>query len=161
VTKIPRYNNEGDIIGTMGISRDVTEWKRVEEEAASHLGLLQTLMDAIPDLVAFKDADQRFILVNKALAARWNTRSDAMVGKTEVDFLPPEQAQKAFDDDTKVFTTGTPIIDSLERMMSPDGSERWMSVTRVPRFNRDGRIVGTLSIWRDVSETESGQPQKK
>jgi PAS domain S-box-containing protein len=161
VTKIPRYNDEGDIIGTMGVSRDVTEWKRAEEESARHLEFLQSLMDAIPELVAFKDADQRFILVNKALTARWNTRSDAMVGKTEVDFLPPERAQKAVDEDAKVFTTGVPIINSLERMTSADGSEQWMSVTRVPRFNRDGCIVGTLSIWRDVPETRSGQEQKK
>lgn len=154
VTKIPRYGEDGDIIGTMGISRDVTEWKREEEVAARNLQLLQSLMDAIPDLVAFKDAEQRFILVNTPLAAWWNTRPDAMVGKSEVEFLPPEQAQKAIDDDLKVFTTGVPIFNSVEMIMGSDGSEHWMVVTRVPRLNRDGQVIGTLSIWRDTSETK-------
>jgi len=151
VTKIPRYSEEGDIIGTMGISRDVTEWKRMEEELARHLELLQSLMDAIPDSVSFKDAEHRFILVNKAMAARWNTRSDEMLGKTDFDFLPREQAQKAVDDDTKVVTTGIPIVNSLEKVASADGSEQWVSVTKVPRYDRDGHIIGTLGIARYVT----------
>jgi PAS domain S-box-containing protein len=157
VTKIPRYNDNGDIIGIMGISRDVTEWKRLGEESTRHLELLQSLMDAIPDLITFKDADQRFVLVNKAMAAWWNTRPDVMIGKTEYDFLPPEQARKAVDDDAKVFTTKIPVIDSLERMRSADGSEQWMYVIRVPRFSHNGSAIGTLSIWRNAPQTTGAQ----
>jgi len=150
VTKIPRYNAEGEIIGTMGISRDVTEWKHMEEESARHWGYLQSLMDMLPDAVAFKDMEHRFILVNKAMASRWNTRPEAMVGKTTFDFLSQEQAHIAFENDSKVVSTGAPMLDSLERVTGANGSEQWASVTRVPRLNRDGSIIGSLCIWRDV-----------
>ena len=127
----------------------------MEDESARHWGLLQSLMDALPDTVSFKDAEHRFILVNKAMAARWNTYPEVMVGKTEFDFLSREQAQKASENDAKVVATKAPMFNSLERVTSVDGSEQWMSVTRVPRLNRDGIVIGSLSIWRDVPDQGS------
>ena len=152
VTKIPRYNEDGDIIGTMGISRDVTEWKHTEQELAQNLELLQTLMDNIPDSVCFKDTKNRFVLVNKAKAAHWNVRSEAMVGKTDFDFLPAEQAQKTFDDDSKILQTGCAIINSIEKITGSDGKEQWISVTKVPRYDSSGAIIGTMGISRNVTE---------
>jgi PAS domain S-box-containing protein len=152
VTKIPRYNAEGEIVGIMRLTRDVTEWKRLEDESTRHWGLLQSLMDALPDAVAFKDMEHRFILVNKAMAARWNTYPEAMVGKTEFDFLSREQAQNALENDSKVVTTGVSMLDSLERVTGVDGSERWVSVTRVPRLRTNEGVIGSLSIWRDAPE---------
>jgi PAS domain S-box-containing protein len=152
VTKIPRYNEDGDIIGTVGISRDVTEWKRAEEDLARNLELLQTLMDTIPDSVYFKDTQNRFVLVNKAKAAHWKVDPKAMVGKSDFDFLSADQAKKAFDDEIKILQTGTPIINSVEKITDADGAEQWYSVTKVPRYNRDGKVVGTLGISRNITE---------
>jgi PAS domain S-box-containing protein len=151
VTKIPRYNEDGEIIGTMGISRDVTAWKQAEDEAAWHHELLQTLMDNIPDSVYFKDTQNRFILVNKAKAAHWNVQPGFMIGKTDFDFLPKEQAQKAFDDDTQILVTGQPIINCLGKITGADGSEQWISVTKVPRYDREKKIIGTMGISRNVT----------
>jgi PAS domain S-box-containing protein len=152
VTKIPRYNDEGDIIGTMGISRDVTEWKRTEEELTRNMELLQTLLDANPDRVSFKDVQNRFILVNRAEATHWKVCPEVMIGKTDFDFLPIDQAQKASDDDRKVLQTGVPIRNTVEKTIGADGTEQWFSVTKVPRFDRAGTIIGTLCISRDVTE---------
>jgi len=151
VTKIPRVNEEGDIAGTMGISRDVTEWKQTEEELARNHELLQTLMDTIPDSVYFKDMQHRFILVNKAKAERWHVSPQSMLGKTDFDYLPQDQAQKACDDDTKVLQTGIPLINVMEKITRSDGVEQWFSVTKVPRFDRNGVIIGTMGISRDIT----------
>jgi PAS domain S-box-containing protein len=155
VTKIPRYNAEGDIIGIMTVSHDMTAWKRMEEDAAMHEECLQSLMDALPDAVAFKDREHRFILVNKAMAARWNTRPEAMMGKTLFEYLTSEQAHVAFENDSKVVTAGASMHESLEQVKGVGGRDQWVSVTRVPRLNRDGAIVGSLCIWRAVPEPKS------
>jgi PAS domain S-box-containing protein len=151
VTKIPRYNAEGDIVGTMGISRDITEWKNAEEELAKEHELLQTLMDNIPDSIYFKDDNNKFILVNKAKADHWNVKPEDMVGKTDFDFLPHDQAQKAIDDDNRILK-GERVIDKIEKITGSDGLERWFSVIKVPRYDKDGNIVGTIGISRNVTE---------
>jgi PAS domain S-box-containing protein len=152
VTKIPRYNDEGNIIGTMGISRDVTEWKHTEEEYTRNLELLQTLLDSIPDCVYFQDLQHRFILVNKAMAERSKARPEAMIGKNDFDFLPKEDAQKIFDENTQVLQTGKPTINTIEKLRDMSGDEQWFSVIKVPRFDSAGKIIGILSISRNITE---------
>jgi PAS domain S-box-containing protein len=161
VTKIPRYSEDGDIIGTMGVSRDVTDWKHAEDELARNLELLQTLMDNSPDSVYFKDIQNRFVLVNKAKAEHWNVRPEAMIGKTDFDFLPADQAQKESDDDNQVLQTGKSIINCIEKITDTDGAEHWYSVTKVPRYDLMGRIIGTLGISRNVTEWKKLQEIKQ
>jgi len=161
VTKIPRYNAEGEIIGTMGIFRDATELKHLEEDSARHWDYLQSLMDALPDAVVFMDREQRFTLVNKAMASRWKTYPEAMVGKTVFDFLPQKQAQQASENDARVVASGAPMLDRMEQVTDGSSCERWTSVTRVPRLNRDGAIIGSLCIWRAVPEQRVPQPSSR
>jgi PAS domain S-box-containing protein len=161
VTKIPRYNEEGDIIGTMGVSRDVTDWKHAEEELARNLELLQTLLDNIPDSIYFKDAQNQFVLVNKVKAEHLMVRPEAMIGKTDFDFIPADQAQKEFDEDNKVLQTGKSIINCIEKITDTDGAEHWYSVTKVPRYDLGGKIIGTLGISRNVTECKKLQEIKQ
>jgi PAS domain S-box-containing protein len=161
VSIIPRYNEEGEIIGTLGLSRDVTEWKHTEEDCANNHVMLQTLLDVIADSVYFKDNENRFVLVNKAMAKRFLVQPQVMLGKTDFDFLPAEQAQKSFEEDTRTLQTGVPIIESLERIIERDGAEQWYSVTKVPWVNPGGKIVGTVGLYRNVTEWKKIQKIKQ
>ena len=66
--KLPLTDNDGNIIGTFGISRDVTKRKLAEEELSQEQYLMRTLMDNLPDHIYFKDHESRFLRINKALA---------------------------------------------------------------------------------------------
>jgi PAS domain S-box-containing protein len=160
-TKIPRYDDDGNIIGTMGISRDVTEWKHTEEEFTRNLELLQTLLDVISDSVYFQDLQHRFVRVNKAMADLYRVRPEGMIGKNEFDFLPRELAQKAFDETTQVIQTGKPIMNSIEHTIDASGSEQWFSVTKVPRFDSRGNVIGVLGLSRDITEWKKLQEIKQ
>ncbi|MEM4258946.1 MAG: PAS domain S-box protein [Candidatus Thermoplasmatota archaeon] len=161
VTKIPRFNKNGKIIGIMGISRDITDLQEAEEKIRKEHNLLQELMDTIPDSIYFKDEQNRFILVNKTKASHWNVTPDEMIGKTDFDFLPHAEAQKAFDDDNYVLKTGHAIIDKIEHITGSDGLERWFSVTKVPRYNEKGQIIGTIGISRNVTQWKKLEGMKK
>lgn len=152
VTKYPWYNEEGEIIGTMNLSRDVTEWKHAEEELARNHAMLQTLLDAIPDAVYFKDSQNRFVLVNKAMTKRFMVQPEMMIGKTDFDFLPADQAQKTMEEDVRIIQSGTSMIDCVERILEKDGSEHWYSVTKVVWCDTSGKIIGTLGLYRNVTD---------
>ena len=132
--------------------RDITDRKQAEIRLAREHTLLQTLMDSIPDSIYFKDTKNKFIKVNKAKAARYNVKPEEMIGKTDFDFLPEDIAKNAFDDDEEVLKTGKFIINKVEKLTNPDGSERWVSVTKIPRFDPEGNILGTMGISRDITE---------
>ena len=134
------------------VIRDITDRKQAEIKLAREHELLQTLMDSIPDSIYFKDEENRFVMVNKAKAHHSNITPEEMIGKTDFDFLPPDEAQKAFEDDEDVIKTGKFIINKIEKITNKDGTQKWVSVTKIPRFDTEGNVVGTMGISRDVTE---------
>ncbi len=132
--------------------RDISDRKQTEIKLAKEHSLLQTLMDNIPDSIYFKDEQSRYVLVNKAKAHKYGLEPEEMIGKTDFDFMSDEQAKKAFEDDLSVMNTGKFIIDKCFSYKDKDGSERWMSVTKVPRFDEEGNIVGTAGISKDITK---------
>ena len=133
------------------VIRDISERKQAEIRLSREHELLRTLMDNIPDSIYFKDEENRFIMVNKAKALDQNVTPEEMVGKTDFDFIPPAQAQKAFEDDEEIIRTGKFIFNKIEKITDNFGDERWISVTKIPRFDSEGNIIGTMGVTRDVT----------
>jgi len=69
--KMPMRDNQGNIIGTFGISTDITERKRIEEALTQERNLLHTLIENLPDHIYAKDAEGRFTLANIGWRATW------------------------------------------------------------------------------------------
>lgn len=139
------------------ILRDITERSEKYQRKLHEHDLLKTLLDTTPDSVYFKDEKNRFILVNKAKAEHSKVSPSEMVNKTDFDFLPEEQARIIFDDDNKIIQTGQPIVNKLEKLTRNDGSESWVSVTKVPRYNLEGIAIGTMGISRDITAQKKAE----
>ena len=134
------------------IIRDITMRNANEKKRIYEHGLLKTLMDNIPDSLYFKDEQSRFVLVNKAKASHSNVSPEEMIGKTDFDFLSEDQARKIFIDDQSIMQSGKPIINKEEKITHSNGSERWVSVTKIPWYNAEGDIIGTMGITREITE---------
>jgi PAS domain S-box-containing protein len=132
--------------------RDIRDRKQAEIKLSREHSFLQTLMNSSPDSIYFKDDQNRFIKVNKTKAAHSNVKTEDMIGKTDYDFLPEDEAKKSFEDDEEILKTGKFIINKIEKLTGIDGSERWVSVTKIPRFDAEGNIIGTMGISRDITE---------
>ena len=118
-TKLPLKDQTGRIIGTFGISRDVTEQKKAEEELARERDLLKTIIDNVPDLIYVKDRAGRFVTANASLIRLLKLESAAeMVGKTDYDFSPPEMACNYVTDDQNVMRSGRPCSIGKNRIMA-------------------------------------------
>ncbi len=135
------------------VARDITERKQMEATLTQDQDLLHTLMDNVPDHVYFKDAESRFIRINKALADWFELNDpDEAVGKSDIDFFAPEHAQQAYIDEQKVMQSGQPLAGKEEREIWQDGRETWVSTTKAPFYDRAGQIIGTFGISRDITQ---------
>ncbi len=143
---------ENEIDNFVLVLRNISDRKQTEIKLAREHNLLQTLLDNIPDSVYFKDENNKFVMVNKAKAVHSHVTPEEMIGKTDFDFLPEVQARHSSEDDEEILRTGKYIINKLERITNVDGNERWVNITKVPRFDSSGNIVGTAGISRDVTE---------
>jgi hypothetical protein len=114
------------------------------------------------DSVAFKDKEGIFFGVSRKKAANHNTTVEKMLGKRDSDYMTDEDAKKAHSDDRQVMETGQPIEDKIQKLKrKEDGSEIWNSVTTIPYIDQEGKIDGTISIARDITERHCEQEQLK
>lgn len=113
--------------------------------------LLSDLMKHIPDVIYFKDRQGKLILVNDAHAKGLGLRPEQVAGKTDFDIFPKERAELMARDDRYVMRTGRPIIDKIERSTRSDGVDNYVSTTKIPRYDDNGRIVGLIGITRDIT----------
>ena len=161
VTKVPEERH------CYIVATDISRQKRLEASVkageirfqqlavkrAQEGDLLHTLMENTPDHIYFKDRESRFIRINRSLADQFGLENaiDA-VNKTDFDFFTREHAQQAYQDEQDVIKTGKPIEGKQEKETWPDEQDTWVSTTKVPIRDREGRIIGTCGISRDITE---------
>ncbi len=115
----------------MIIARDITERTQAEARLTSERDLLQTLIDAVPDAIFVKDAQSRFLRVNAAQARLLGAAtSEAMVGKTDLDYYPPALAELLAAQERHMLATGDPVINDLEDQSSRSHGKRWILVVK-------------------------------
>jgi len=55
------------------------------------------------------------------------------------------------EDEQRTISTGVPLVDHEEKNVWADGSETWVSTTKMPLRDSEGRIVGTFGLSRDIT----------
>ncbi len=146
---VPFYDKDWNIQGYRGIDRDITERMAVEKKLEFERNLFHSFMEHVPDLIYFKDADGRFIEVNNAKAEEVRLSPEDVIGKTDFDFFPAEQAQQRFDGELEVMRTEQ-AIRKEEFCTTPEG-DRWYLTTIIPRYDEQGKVVGTFGTSWDIT----------
>jgi len=159
-TKMPLRDANGNIIGTFGVSRDITERKQTEAELMAERHLLRTLMDNLPDVIYFKDLASRFTHINRALARSFGLDDPAQaVGKSDFDFFTGEHAQQAFADEQEIIRTGQAMLGKEEKETWPDGHVTWASTTKMPLRDSNGKIIGTFGVSRGITRRKQAEEE--
>ncbi len=153
VMKSPVRDARGTVIGVQVVFWDVTEQKQAEAALKHERYLLHALMDHLPHSIYFKDAQSRFTRINRALAQVFGLSDpEEAIGKTDFDFFAEEHAREARADEEEVMRTGRPLIDKEEKEIWPDGRVTWVSTTKLPLYDEQGRVTGTFGVSRDITE---------
>ncbi len=135
------------------VKENETRFQQLVVKHTEESDFLHTLMENTPDHIYFKDTESRFIRINRSLAAHFGLKSPSeAVLKTDFDFFTREHAQQAYQDEQSVIKSGKPIEAKQEKETWPDEQDTWVSTTKVPILDRDGRIKGTCGISRDITE---------
>jgi PAS domain S-box-containing protein len=156
-TKMPWRDKDGAVIGTFGISKDVTALKGAEEDLAYERDLLRSIMDSLPDRIFFKDLRSHFVRCSAEVVRMLGQDVRDIIGKTDSDFFPKEQARKTFEDEQEIIRTGKPQIGLVEKTVWPDGREGWSLGSKMAWRNPEGVIVGTFGVSKDITALKEAE----
>jgi len=159
--KRPLYDAAGSIVGVQVLFWDATDRHLIEQKRDLERDLFDSLMENIPDAIYFKDVESRFLRLSPARGKHdlGLPSPEDVVGKSDADLFTAEHAKQAREDELEIMRTGIPLVARLERETWSNREDTWVSSTKMPLRNRDGEIVGTFGISRDVTELKQTQDQ--
>jgi len=143
-----------------GIIQDISYQKEVQNKLMMEKDFLQFFFDNVPDAIYFKDRNNRIIKVNKFYINGTGLKEKDIIGKTDFDFFPHDQAREMFKDDNSVLNTGKPIVGKIEKTLLPNGAWNQVITTKIPIYNKDGKIIGTMGTTRDMSSYANFEKQR-
>ena len=152
-SRLPLRDEHGEIVGTFGISRDITERKLSEEALARTNHLLDSIVESLPTPLFLKDADDlRFARVNRAAEELWGFPREALIGKSDLDFFPREQAEFFMAKDRKVVDHQELLDVPEEPIETKELGTRYLHTRKVPIVDESGVSRYLLGISLDITE---------
>ena len=114
--------------------------------------VLDTIKFHCADTIYFKDLESRFLWNSQQHADQFGVKSPQdMVGKTDYDYFPKEFADKAVEVEKQIIESGEPML-NIEEEWEKDDETRYLLASKYPFRNKDGEIIGTWGITRDITE---------
>lgn len=152
-TKLPLRDEQGRIIGTMGVSRNVTELKKAQDTLAQERSLLKTIIDHALAGIFVKDVSGRYMVVNRRHALYLGAASvEEVIGKTLYNFFDYKEATRISNLDSRTMEMGESIENMIDYRTRGDGSELWLLTSKVPLKDDLGQVIGLVGISLDVTQ---------
>lgn len=111
--------------------------------------MLASMFEGTEDRVFAKDAQGRYLMVNTAVTRYFGRAQDEIIGRTDWDLLPPEDARVVAESDQRVLRTGEPT--SYEIDASRGAHNIYVHTAESPLRDAHGQIVGVIGIGRDIT----------
>ncbi|HEY6973842.1 MAG TPA: PAS domain S-box protein, partial [Nitrospiraceae bacterium] len=86
--KTPHRDPQGNVIGLVGVSRDITDQKLLEEQRSKSERLFASFMENLPGLAWIKDTGGRYVYLNGAFERAFHVKLSDWKGKNDFDVWP-------------------------------------------------------------------------
>jgi PAS domain S-box-containing protein len=156
--KMPFRDREGHIIGTFGMSSDVSELVETQHILERERNMLRSLIDGFPDKIFARDLQRRYLVVNKAMAEWVGAKSpEEMIGRTPADYFPEVVVRTGKEEDLRMIETGDPVLNREWHLELRKGDLHYFVTTKVLLHDADGKPWGIIGMDRDVTEQRRAQ----
>ncbi len=135
--------------------------RRLDEsrrEVRQSLNILQSVIEGSPDPIFVKDREGRFVSVNSVLARIIGAPVEAITGRKDSDFFPPDVAQNIESVDRVVLDTRSALAVE-EKIVVAGKGPRWFLSTKAPWYGPDGTLQGIIGISRDIDERKQAEAE--
>jgi PAS domain S-box-containing protein len=154
-TKMPLRDAHGNILGTFGVSRDITARRRAERALEERTAYLNTLIEISPLGIITLDAQSRVQMCNPAFERLFLYRRAEIEGVNLDELLaPPESVSEALEL-TSQSLNGI-AVHTTSRRRRKDGTLIDVEVHGVPLVMH-GALVGQLGLYHDITERKRAE----
>ena len=148
---------DGKFLMTRSSVFDITERKRAEERTRDLQNFLTSIVENIPMMLFVKDAKElRFVRVNREEETLLGHKRADVLGKTDFDLFPREEAEFFTKKDREVLASGVLLDIPAEPVLSAQGL-RIFHTKKIPILDTQGRPEYLLGISEDITERKRAE----
>ncbi|EHQ90868.1 SpoIIE family protein phosphatase [Desulfosporosinus youngiae] len=147
----------GEVIGTIGIARNITERKQLEIDLANQKRFLKTIIDTIPDFIFYKNTKSVLLGCNKAYAEKvLGVSEDEAIGKIDLEGMEDiESVQFYQQNDQEELLT----LKYEGKFALTGGNVISTETVKTTFLNEQGNVAGLIGIARDITERKQLESQ--
>lgn len=116
------------------------------------------LTDNLPQMVFLKDTESRYVSCNAPFARSLGIRPEEIAGRHDRDFFPPAMVEKYTADDRWVMENRQ--VREVDEDYLDHGAPLRIHTVKTPVYDRDGKVVGVLGIFWDISAQVKAEQQR-
>ncbi|HEX7580570.1 MAG TPA: PAS domain S-box protein, partial [Thermoanaerobaculia bacterium] len=147
---------DGRTIRYEGTTVDVTEIRRARQALAEQARFLQTLVDAMPHPVYFKDRGGKYLGCNRAFETAMGLTKDQIVGRTVFDVFPAASATRAHELDEELLAS--PGVQFYESVLETPTGERGAVLFQKATFEgANGAVAGIIGSIVDLTDLKRAE----
>jgi len=146
----PTATIDGDI--SVAIARRIRSATDTGGGFASHSEQLDSLLEYLPHQVFIKDDRGRIAEASAAAAEEYGLTREQMIGLTDHELFTPEYAHELWQEELEIMETEEPVINRTEHYSDAAGRDKWINITKAPRYDSDDEVVGLIGTSVDVTE---------
>ena len=155
LVKASRLNKDTNIALILDLSQS-----RLGERLSQSEQFLELVVEFIPNMIFVKEArDLRFVRFNKAGEELVGPSRSTLLGKSDYDFFPKEQAEYFVAKDREVIKTKA-VVDIPEEPIQTANGTRYLHTKKIPVFDKDGNPQYLIGISEDITEKKIAEQQK-
>jgi two-component system cell cycle sensor histidine kinase/response regulator CckA len=159
VSTSPIYDSSGQLVGSVHVARDITKRKRAEQDLEKSRNYLDKIINSIADPIFVKDWQHRWVLLNDSYCRFTGYNRDELLGKSDYDFFPKNEADVFREKDELVFAYGGENINE-EQFTDANGIVHKISTKKTVYTDEKGEkfIVGVI---RDITSLKKAEEERK
>lgn len=158
-------NEKGALDYLSTIARDITKEYAAQMDLERERELLRTLIEAIPDEIAIKDRERKFILANSAaVRALKQVGIEDILGKKDEDLIREPFATIAREEEEEMLASGKALFNRTsnpKRDPVTGKALRALLVTKIPLKDKDGNVDKIVVVNRDVTDLRRAEDERE
>ena len=155
------FDHSGTAIRLHGIIHDITDSKIAEDSLAQSEANLRLIMDLIPQSIFAKDANGKYIFVNKSFANLYGFTPSQLISNSVIDSEKGVDTNDPFDvlDQSVIATGETETIPELH-FTDHKGVKHVFYTIMVPYTLADNSVKAVLGIALDITERKQAESER-
>jgi PAS domain S-box-containing protein len=148
-----------NVVAIIGVGRDITERKQAEDALRENKLFLNTLLDAIPIPVYYKDRKGKYLGFNKAFETSFGATKEQLIGKTIFDINPSELAEIHCATDDELLKSGATQRYEL-KWKGWNGELGDAIFSKAVFTDNQGTAKGIIGVILDITERKQAEEEK-